>query len=124
MGFCQSPEMGPKLGNKWDLRCKCGSKCVKTHLVLTFNPFRSIDKKPSFYPLQGGWKLFSKKDPEAVLTQHKSSLSGPMLRDIATQYPISRDTLLGRITSAKIVVLDFLETIIVCWELLNGVGVD
>ena len=50
-------------------------KWVKTRRNPLFTPFSTHFgrlTKPMFDPLYAGWKLFSKKGPEAVPTQHKS----------------------------------------------------
>ena len=52
--------------------CKSGPNCFKIHFCSHLNPFRDIDKNPLLILVQGGWKLFSKKGPEAVPTQHKT----------------------------------------------------
>ena len=74
MGFCKWAEMGPKVGfgvQKW---VKSGSKPTFHPLYAHFG----ISRKPTPYPVYGGWKLFSKKGPKAVPTQHKSRLLLPI----------------------------------------------
>ena len=56
MGFCQWAEMGPKVGRKWVLGCKSGSKRVKTHFSTHLKPISGYPRKPTFYPVEGGWK--------------------------------------------------------------------
>ena len=71
MGFCQWAEMGPKVGFGG---AKEGQKWVDTHFSPTQNPSRDFCENPLFTQLKGGLeKLFSKKGPEAVPTQHKRS---------------------------------------------------
>ena len=58
MGFGQWAEMGPKVGQKWVFGCKSGSKCVKTHLSPTLNPFRQIHENPLFTQFKGVENVF------------------------------------------------------------------
>ena len=41
-------------------------------LLTHFKPISGFSRKPTFQPVQGGWKLFSKKGPEAVPTRYKA----------------------------------------------------
>ena len=61
MGFSQSPEMGPKVGQNWVLGSKSGLKCVKTHFLPTLNPFRGTDKNPFLTHFKGGGNRLLKK---------------------------------------------------------------
>ena len=44
------------------------------------NPFRDFRENPLFNQFKG-WKLFSKKGPEAVPTQHKNGCVGSLLKE-------------------------------------------
>ena len=55
--------LGAKMGEKW----------VETH----FTSILGFRKNPFFSQLKGGWKLFSKKGPEAVPTQHNPTENAP-----------------------------------------------
>ena len=45
-------------------------------LLAGAEPFRDIDQEPILNPLQGRWKLFTEKAPEAVPTQHETKTQG------------------------------------------------
>ena len=52
------------------------------------NPLRDFRENPLFSQFKGGWKLFSKKGPEAVRTQHKPlSFDPPASRNSLPQIP-------------------------------------
>ena len=52
MGFCQSLEMCPKVGQSGFLDAKVGETPDKTHFLSTLNPCRDIDT--NFKPTLGG----------------------------------------------------------------------
>ena len=64
----QYHEMGPEVGRSGCLGARVGEDASKP----TFPHFKTISghwRKPMFNPLEGGWKLFVAKGPEAVPTQ-------------------------------------------------------
>ena len=48
MGFCQWAEMGPKVGLKWVLGCRNGSKVGRNPLLTHFKPISGFSGKPTF----------------------------------------------------------------------------
>ena len=62
--------MGWNGSNSGFLGTKMAQKWVETHFSPTSNPFRDFRENPLFSQFKGVGKLFSKKGPEAVPTQH------------------------------------------------------
>ena len=70
---------------QWVLGCKNGSKVGRNPRFTHFKPLSGFSRKPTSLASLRGWKLFSKKGPEAVPTQHNSFLGARLICRTATQ---------------------------------------
>ena len=71
--FCQWAEMGPKVGQKWVFGVQKWVRMRRNPLLHPLKTHFGIFTKPTFDPIQGGWKLFSKNGPDAVPTRHNKN---------------------------------------------------